>query len=125
MHVKTKDSANQIMNLKAFGCDDSYIARKFNMHVEELRQLYSEELTHAQQDAIAKVAGRLFTIATTGDPRVATSAAIFWLRTQAGWTEPQKATDQKSVVNLNFTGREELLEELAKSLEPEPKSRVQ
>lgn len=122
MHAKTKDSANQVMNLKAFGCDDSYIARKFNLHVEELRSLYEEELKHAQQDAIAKVAGRLFTIATTGDPRVATSAAIFWLRTQAGWTEPQKNTDNgKAVVNLNFSGREELLEELAKSLEPEPK----
>jgi len=125
MHAKTKDSANQVMNLKAFGCDDAYIAKKLNLHVEELRNIYAEELQHAHTDAIAKVAGRLFTIATTGDPRVATSAAIFWLRTQAGWQEPQKQQDSKTTVNLNFQGRDELLEELAKTLEPEGKPQVQ
>lgn len=117
-HIKTKDRSKLVMNLKAFGCDDAYIARQLECHPEELRTLYQEELRDGPQSAVAAVAARLLTIATTGDARVAVPAIMFWLKTQAGWVEPQKQAEAaKNAQNLNFSGRDELLDELAAAID--------
>lgn len=51
-----------------------------------LRKHYRSELDRGLSVANAKVAGNLFKIAT-GTGREAVTAAIFWLKTRAGWSE--------------------------------------
>ncbi|CAM5658024.1 hypothetical protein MAUB1S_11454 [Mycolicibacterium aubagnense] len=51
-----------------------------------LRKHYREELDRALSKANAKVGANLFKIAT-GTGREAVTAAIFWLKTRAGWSE--------------------------------------
>jgi hypothetical protein len=53
-----------------------------------LRKHYRDELDAGAVKATAKVAEFLFRRATTEGPQAVT-AAIFWLKTRAGWTETQ------------------------------------
>jgi hypothetical protein len=52
----------------------------------ELRRHYCKELDNGQTKANAKVAESLYRRAT-GEGREAVTAAIFWLKTRAGWKE--------------------------------------
>ena len=52
-----------------------------------LRTHYRRELDRGLHDANVRVAKRLFSYATEGEPRTAISACIFWLKTRAGFRE--------------------------------------
>lgn len=122
-HVPTRDRKLLVRNLVAFGCDQKYIASQLGIEIPQLRELYAEELEFGAADAVHKVAQRLFTIATTGDAKEAIPAAIFWLKTKAGWKEPAKELELsgKGGKDLNFVGRDELLAQLADELDDKPK----
>ena len=79
-HAWTKDRSKLVMNLMAFGCELNYVAKQLDCTVNELKQIYAEELEYGGQDALKAVANRLFNIATTGDAKVAVPAIVFWLK---------------------------------------------
>jgi hypothetical protein len=54
-----------------------------------LREHFREELDNATARLNALVAGNLFSIATSKTHKQAATAAIFWLKTRAGWREPE------------------------------------
>ncbi len=62
------------------------IAIVLGVDEKTLRKHYREELDRGIYKANAKVGANLFKIAT-GTGREAVTAAIFWLKTRAGWSE--------------------------------------
>ena len=70
--------------LAAYGVPQEEIARHLGVAPKTLRNHFRDELDKAAIDANAKVAASLFELATTGGN---VTAAIFWLKTRAGWSE--------------------------------------
>ena len=73
--------------MAACGIKESDIAVVVGITPKTLRRHFRSELDTGHIKATAKVAGNLFRIAT-GNGREAVTAAIFWLKTRAGWREP-------------------------------------
>lgn len=61
--------------------------RPANEH--DFRNAFKDELDNATARLNALVAGNLYTIATSKTHKQAATAAIFWLKTRAGWREPE------------------------------------
>lgn len=72
--------------LSGYGVPQTEIAAIVRIDPTTLRERYREELDRGQAVANAKVAQNLFTRAT-GPSREAVTAAMFWLRCRAGWSE--------------------------------------
>lgn len=87
-HVPTAQNRQQIQTMAGFGLPQDRIARIIGLSEPTLRKHYREELDLGTDKANLLVAQSLFDKATskavTG-PTVA--AAIFWLKTRAGWKE--------------------------------------
>ncbi len=69
------------------GISEVDIAAVTNIAPKTLRKHFRVELDTGHIKANAKVAGNLYRIAN-GNGREAVTAAIFWLKTRAGWSEP-------------------------------------
>lgn len=69
------------------GIPETDIAAVVDIAPKTLRKHFRIELDTGHIKANAKVAGNLYRIAT-GSGREAVTAAIFWLKTRAGWREP-------------------------------------
>jgi len=78
----------QVEAMAAYGVPEKDIARVIGIDAKTLRKHYRDELDTGQVKATAKVAESLFRKATTEGPQSVT-AAIFWLKTRAGWKETQ------------------------------------
>lgn len=76
-----------------------------------LRKAFRKELDEGGASANAMVAQSLFRKATGNSPQAVT-AAIFWLKTRAGWKEPQAA---------EVPGRKEQRQEAAEAVVNEKK----
>ncbi len=76
----------QVEALAGYGFAEADIATVMAIKPEVLRKLYPGELAGAHIKANARVAESLFRRAT-GEGREAVTAAIFWLKTRARWTE--------------------------------------
>ena len=85
-HEPTASSRRQVEALSAFGISDADIAAILDIGPKLLRKLYEEELELGETRASTRVAESLFRTAVRGG-REGTTAAIFWLKTRAGWTE--------------------------------------
>ena len=72
--------------MAGYGIPETDIARVLGIDPKTLRKHYREELDIGHVKANAKVAESLFRKAT-GDDRQSVTAAIFWLKTRAGWKE--------------------------------------
>ena len=72
--------------MAGYGVAESDIARVVGLDPKTLRKHYRDELDNGHVKANAKVAENLFRKAT-GEGREAVTAAIFWLKTRAGWKE--------------------------------------
>ena len=72
--------------MAGYGVPESDIAGVVGVSPKTLRKHYRSELDHGHVKANAKVAENLFRKAT-GEGREAVIAAIFWLKTRAGWKE--------------------------------------
>ena len=85
--------------MAACGVPEVDIARVVDIDPKTLRKHYRDELDTGQIKATAKVAESLFRKAT-GEGREAVVAAIFWLKTRAGWKETsvQEHTGEGTVV---------------------------
>jgi hypothetical protein len=75
-----------VSELAACGVRQELIAKRIEIDIKTLRKACRRELQEGKQDACAIVAESLFRKAT-GDGKAAITAAIFWLKTQAGWRE--------------------------------------
>jgi len=83
-------SASQRQMVEAMagcGIPETDIATVIDIAPKTLRKHFRTELDTGHIKANAKVAGNLFRIAT-GSGREAVTAAIFWLKTRAGWYDP-------------------------------------
>ena len=72
--------------MAGYGVAEADIARVVGIDPKTLRKHYRDELDNGHVKANAKVAENLFRKAT-GEGREAVTAAIFWLKTRAGWKE--------------------------------------
>ena len=70
----------------AIGTLHAQIAKLLGLSVNTLKKYYGEELELGLARANAVVSGTLFTEAKRGN----ITAAIFWLKTRAGWRETAK-----------------------------------
>lgn len=84
-HVATKENIALVKRLGALGVTYEDIASRLKISSDTLVKYYKEVLEDARIDANASIAGTLFTQAKRGNM----TAAIFWLKTRAGWKETQ------------------------------------
>lgn len=85
-HEPTR-ATREVVKLHAMvGTPQSMIAQILNVDAKTLRKWYRRELDTALVHANAQVGGALFNKAMKGD----TAAAIFWLKTRAGFREKQE-----------------------------------
>ena len=82
------DPANrrQVEAMAGYGVPETDIAGVIGIDPKTLRRHYRDELKHGHVKANAKVAESLFRKATS-DGAQSVTAAIFWLKTRAGWKE--------------------------------------
>jgi hypothetical protein len=76
----------QVEAMAGYGVAEADIAGVIGIDPKTLRKHYRDELDNGHVKANAKVAENLFRKAT-GEGREAVTAAIFWLKTRAGWKE--------------------------------------
>ena len=76
----------QVEAMAGYGIGEGDIAKVLEIPAEVLKEQYRKELEGGQIKANAKVAENLYRRAT-GEGREAVTAAIFWLKTRAGWRE--------------------------------------
>ena len=84
--------------MAGYGVPEADIARVLEIDPKTLRKHYRSELDKGHIKSTAKVAENLYRKAT-GEGREAVVAAIFWLKTRAGWRETlvQEHTGQLTV----------------------------
>ena len=82
-HNPTDETRRLVKNLSACGVRFADIADKIDITDDCLRKHYKSELDGGRVDANATVAQTLFNSAKEGN----ITAAIFWLKTRAGWRE--------------------------------------
>lgn len=84
-HIPTDESRKLVRSLSAVGVRYVDIAQKLEISDDTLVKHYKKELEDGRIDANASIGQTLFQQAKDGN----TSAAIFWLKTRAGWKETQ------------------------------------
>ena len=87
-HKPEAGQRKQVEAMAGYGVPEADIAGVIGVDAKTLRKHYREELDHGHVKANAKVAENLYRRAT-GEGREAVTAAIFWLKTRAGWKETQ------------------------------------
>jgi hypothetical protein len=85
-HRPDEDMRRQVEALAGYGVREDEIAEFIGIDPKTLRKHYRSELRRGHTKANAKVAENLYRRAT-GESREAVTAAIFWLKTRAGWRE--------------------------------------
>jgi hypothetical protein len=85
-HVPTEESRTLVESLSGFGIPQDEIARLLGIDPKTLRLHYAEQIELGSIKATAKVAQNLFNMACK-PTREGLSAAIFWLKVRAGWSE--------------------------------------
>jgi hypothetical protein len=76
----------QVEAMASYGVPEADIAGVIGIDPKTLRKHYRAELDHGHVKANMRVAENLYRKAT-GEGREAVVAAIFWLKTRAGWRE--------------------------------------
>lgn len=80
----TDEQRRMVKSMSAMGIRQDEIARKLDIRsAKTLRVHFRDELDRGATDANYNVASALYKEATNGN----TTAAIFWLKTRAGWRE--------------------------------------
>jgi len=88
-HEPTEKDRKQVSLMAGIGLKHDQIAKVIGVSDETLRKYYREELDTGEARMNAMVAQNLYSIATSkGTGSVA--AAIFWMKTRAGWREKDR-----------------------------------
>ena len=85
---KTDENERMVTQLSGLGIPHEQICAILDISKPSLYKYYSDDLMKGKATANAKISENLFKIAT-GSGREAVTACIFWLKTQARWTERQ------------------------------------
>ena len=85
-HEPTPEARKQVEAMTAYGVPQEDICKVIGVSVPTLMKYYREELDTGAVKANAAVAQSLYKKAT-GDGKQSVTAAIFWLKTRAGWKE--------------------------------------
>lgn len=85
-HEVTKATRELVSLHATMGTTQEQIADLLDIDPKTLRKHYRKELDHSLIKANATIGGALFNKAKAGD----TSAMIFWLKTQARWSDTQR-----------------------------------
>ena len=85
-HKPDPTSRRQVEALAGYGIPEAEIGEVIGIDPKTLRKHYRAELRQGHTKANAKVAENLYRRATS-ENREAVTAAIFWLKTRAGWRE--------------------------------------
>ena len=85
-HEPTDGMRRQVEAMAGFGVPHDSIGRALALGAKTLRRHYRVELDTGAIKANARVAESLFRTALKGG-REGTTAAIFWLKVRAGWSE--------------------------------------
>jgi hypothetical protein len=85
-HRPDPATRRQVEAMAGYGVPEAEIAGVVGIDPKTLRKHYRPELDHGHTKANARVAENLYRKAT-GEGREAVTAAIFWLKTRAGWKE--------------------------------------
>lgn len=85
-HHPTAEQRAMVEAMAGYGIPHDDIATVVGIDPKTLRVHYREQLDRGHIVANTKVAANLFKIAT-GTGREAVTAAIFWLKARAGWSE--------------------------------------
>jgi hypothetical protein len=100
-HKPDPTSRRQVEAMAGYGVPEADLAGVIGVDPKTLRKHYRDELKNGHVKANAKVAENLYRKAT-GEGREAVIAAIFWLKTRAGWKETMvqehSAKDDKLVI---------------------------
>lgn len=87
-HSPTPADRKKVRVLSGLGIKQDDIAAAFGIDDKTLRKHYREELDGGKIESNSAVARSLYNMATDPDkPQV--SAAIFWLKCQAGWKDQE------------------------------------
>lgn len=101
-HEPTKVTREVVKLHAMVGTPQDMIAQILNIDIKTLRKWYKRELDIAVAQANAQVGGALYNKAVKGD----TAAAIFWLKTRAGFKEKQEEAPQARPFTINFVKAE-------------------
>lgn len=85
-HEPTDQMRRMVESMSAYGIPQDKIATVIGIDAKTLRKYYRTELDTADVKANSKVAESLYRKAT-GDGAQSVTAAIFWLKTRAGWKD--------------------------------------
>ena len=80
----TEEQRRTVRAMSGFGIPQADIATLLELDPKTLRKHFRRELDRGSIEATAKVAQTLFQMATSGEN---TAAAIFWMKSRAGWRE--------------------------------------
>ncbi|MEQ9814093.1 MAG: hypothetical protein RLO50_15045 [Azospirillaceae bacterium] len=98
-HMPEPGERRQVEAMAAYGIPEADIARVIGIDPKTLRKHYRDELDTGHVKANARVAEVLFKKAT-GDGPQSVTAAIFWLKTRAGWREARPLEDETAPTSL-------------------------
>ena len=107
-HTPTSESRSLVERLASIGIPQDKIADVVGLSGPTLRKHYREHLDGAALRANAAVADYLFKMATGDGPRAVT-AAIFWMKTRAGWRENVEA-EQADAIEIGRAMADALIE---------------
>lgn len=114
-HKPTAETRKQVESMAGFGIPEKDIGRSIGISDVTLRKHYREELDMGTVKANSAVAQSLYKKAT-GDGASSVTAAIFWLKTRAGWKEtfvnehsgpdggPIEVSDARERINRRIAG---------------------
>jgi hypothetical protein len=91
-HVPNDLTRQHVDEMTAKGATQPMVAGALGIEEKCLRRHYRDELDGGTVQADMAVAGNLFRIATSEGPGAVT-AAIFWLKTRAGWREIDRTVE--------------------------------
>lgn len=100
-HQPTDDTRFIVSTACVAGVTHERIAQMIGVSLKTLLKHYQDELQGGDAMLTTRVAGNLYQHAAgfRGDPKAQVTAAIFWMKTRAGWREN---------VDVNLTGKMEL-----------------
>lgn len=109
LHVPTEETIKIVLLLSSVGVTYEDIASKIDISADTLVKHYKKELLDGRIDSNSQVALGLFDQAKAGN----TSAAIFWLKTRAGWKETKevelidKTVERKFIIERATRGNDD------------------
>ena len=109
-HKPDQASRRQVEALAGYGVPEADIAGVVDVDPKTLPKHHRRELGHGHVKANARVGENLYRRAT-GEGREAVTAAIFWLKTRAGWKETNvhELNGPPPVLNIRWSSEDDKL----------------